>query len=468
MHTLKKYILKGPFILGLLFWGCDDYLDIPLPTNSLFQEQVFMERTTTAAAVNSIFAILSAEYPLSISALESGLYTDELTVNGSLLASVNGRFYQNDLTDRFTAEIYSTFYPLVYQANAILEGINKVPANFNRDQYVWEALFVRAFLLFNLANYYGDIPLPLSTDIELNNTSPRVPAEAVYQQLAEDLVLAADLLEWEYLAADGTPTSSKARPNRAAAKTLLAKVYLYTQEYDLALEAITEVFANVDQPGLIDLNEVFLTDSDALIWGIIPNQNPASIPNFVGDRFLYLSWLGDGFSFAQTYMAPNLVDAFEENDQRKRNWTLPFAVGPNVFHFPNKYKSEVTGVEAFAAMRMAELYLMRAEALLFLGDWAGALENLNVVRSRAGLDPLVAMDSDTVLNALVQELRIEFFSELSHRLFDLKRLGLIDEVMQATVNQKRGNATWEPYKQNWPIPISEILANPNLKQTEGY
>jgi len=117
-------------------------------------------------------------------------------------------------------------------------------------------------------------------------------------------------------------------------------------------------------------------------------------------------------------------------------------------------------------LRLAEQYLIRAEARAQLNDIKGAATDLNVVRTRAGLGATAAANQTDMVGAVLQERRVELFTEPGHRFFDLKRTGTIDAVMGAAAPLKGGN--WASFMQYWPIPTADILADPNLTQTPGY
>ncbi|WP_313567180.1 RagB/SusD family nutrient uptake outer membrane protein, partial [Empedobacter sp.] len=92
----------------------------------------------------------------------------------------------------------------------------------------------------------------------------------------------------------------------------------------------------------------------------------------------------------------------------------------------------------------------------------GALQDLNKIRSRAGLPAYIALTDEEIIEAILQERQHEFFCEFGHRFFDLKRLNLIDQLLTPT------KSNWKSYCQQWPIPEQEILKNSNLTQNTGY
>ena len=120
-------------------------------------------------------------------------------------------------------------------------------------------------------------------------------------------------------------------------------------------------------------------------------------------------------------------------------------------------------------LRLAEQYLIRAEASANSGDLGGAIKDLNTIRSRAGLPPLAnSLNRSQVLSAVAQERKVELFAEWGHRWFDLKRTGAIDSVMSIVTPQKLPGSKWNSYQQLYPISLTQLSYNPNLKQNPGY
>src|SRR5690606_8853114 len=140
--------------------------------------------------------------------------------------------------------------------------------------------------------------------------------------------------------------------------------------------------------------------------------------------------------------------------------------GKDVWYFPNKYKlntNTATTEECSILFRLAELYLIAAEAEAHMGHGSEALDHLNTIRNRAMLAPITATDQISLLNAIEQERRIELFSEQGHRFFDLKRTGRADSELAPV------KPNWESTDVLLPIPESELLLNPNLEpQNDGY
>jgi hypothetical protein len=136
------------------------------------------------------------------------------------------------------------------------------------------------------------------------------------------------------------------------------------------------------------------------------------------------------------------------------------------YYFPYKYKIR-TGYtplnEYYTVLRLAEQYLIRAEARVYINDFAGAKADINTIRTRAGLSNTSASDKASLLLAIEQERRIELFVEWGHRWLDLKRTGRASAILAPLKG-----ADWQSTDILWPIPQSQINTNPSLIQNPGY
>jgi hypothetical protein len=113
-------------------------------------------------------------------------------------------------------------------------------------------------------------------------------------------------------------------------------------------------------------------------------------------------------------------------------------------------------------LRLAEQYLIRAEARAQLENIPGAQEDLNAIRSRAGLPDTDADDKASLLLAIERERQAELFAEGGHRWLDLKRTNRADAVLGPL------KADWQTPDALFPIPDAERQLNPNLTQNDGY
>ncbi len=305
---------------------------------------------------------------------------------------------------------------------------------------------------FYLLNLYGGIPIVATTDYNVNAILPRSSVYSVYDFIIQDLTDARKVLKPSY------PSAGRARPNLYTADALLARVYLYKGQYEQA-DAMASEIINSGNYSLVDLNSVFLDGSNEAIW-----QLPA-----VGTSYQ----TSEGYTFipSSTFLAPafqitnSLIDSFEQGDQRKTAWISPWTTNAGVnYNFPYKYKKRTldTPQEGYVVFRLAEQYLIRAEALAQQNKLDSARADLNAIRTRAGLANSTASSQAQILKAVMHERQTELFCEWGNRWFDLKRTGAIDAVLGAV---KPG---WQSDAALLPISNTEILNDPFLTQNPGY
>ncbi|MDO6761904.1 RagB/SusD family nutrient uptake outer membrane protein, partial [Tamlana sp. 2_MG-2023] len=159
-----------------------------------------------------------------------------------------------------------------------------------------------------------------------------------------------------------------------------------------------------------------------------------------------------------------LLNAFEVGDLRYDNWLGNITDGTTTWFFPFKYKVKLSpSLEEYSMVfRLAEQYLIRAEARAQLNDFSGALLDLNTIRNRAGLPDVNLSSQETMLTAIYKERQVELFSEWGHRWYDLKRSNRIDQVLSSVKPQ------WVSTAKLYPIPIDEVSRNGNITQNPGY
>lgn len=460
-------------MVSLCFSGCKDFVDVPLPVNAIAGDAAFTNDRSTSALLNNIYGSMagggSSGYFSHSSGLGfvTGLYTDEIVpVSGN--TSFTPYFTDQIDPNGGTLSQWSNYYKQIYNANSVISGVRASTSLLYKNQWLGEALFVRAYMYFCLTSLFGDVPLALSTDYQTNNTLSRAPQAEVYKQIIIDLTEAQSLLTDEYKNFNGATTADRVRPNKAAATGLLARIYLYTKDWENAEKQASALIssATYDLPAL---TEVFLANSKETIWSLaLPS------PVLEQDYLVYnnnnpTGNLANIGTLVSAVLSSSLYNSFESDDARALNWsrTVTSSTAPGVnFHLMTKYKSSVYAAENIVLMRLAEQYLIRAEARAEQDDFLNALSDLNEVRSRAGLDPAAVTMKTDLLAAILHERRVELFAEQGHRFFDLRRTGNLDAVMNAIAAQK--NASWAGYRQFWPIPNQEMLSNPNLRQTTGY
>lgn len=445
-------------LLVILSSSCESFIEVDLPDSQLTGETVFKDIGTAEATVSSIYNKLFNNVLVSGNSnglsILLGSYTDELqTYNTRLLEF---QFFKNNLiaTDTDVAVLWNGSYNLIYAANAVKEGLENSTtiSQSDKDCLLGEALFLRAYIHFHLLNLFGEIPYVTTTDYKINTTIGKLTVSQLYGLMIADLERAKSLMPIV------SQSPYRVHPSIDTVKSLLARIHLYNTNWEYAeIEANSVIdsgkFAWVDS-----LDAVFLKNSTATIWQLMPSQE--GLPTQEGQSFIFT--MGPPPNRALNH---HLINAFEQGDLRKEHWTRSVS-GNETWYYPSKYKqavSEATSSEYSILFRLEELYLIRAEARVHLGNLDGAKNDINKIRHRAALPDTSADNEQQLIDAIIQERRVEFFSELGHRFFDLKRTGLLNTTLSPI---KPG---WNVTDVFWPIPESELLLNPNLlPQNQGY
>jgi hypothetical protein len=446
-------------LLFAVLGSCEDFVDVDLPKDQITGDIVFQDPATVDAAFGRIYSQLrenafSTGRSSGITYL-IGHYADELSLNAIDLPNVQVYANNNVLPSDNTVKSYwDTGYSIIYEANRVIEGAetSKALSMEEKSQFMGEAQFLRAFVHFYLTNLFGAIPYITDTDYRVNSEVARTAVEDVYQKLIEDLTSAKDSLP--ALAAN----PEKTRATHWAASVLLARLFLYQGDFESALAEAEYV---INKSGYLletDLNSVFLIGSTETLWHL--------------DTELEGTNTYEGFTFRvdvpnpDTVLSDTLINSFEAGDVRFSSWINEVEDDGMTWYFPFKYKQATNTeqtLERSVMLRLSEIYLIAAEAATQTGNTTRGLMYLNAIRERADLTPLGTSNPNILLEAIWKERQHEFFTELGHRFFDLKRTGRATQALQ-------------PIKPNWqttdirlPIPESELLANPALEpQNEGY
>jgi hypothetical protein len=453
-------LLLLPIIISMVMISCDSFIEVDLPESQLTKAAIFESNATANAALTDVYSKIREQGILT--GFSNGIsnklgnYTDEITFNGSP-SSDDINFYNNILLASNTTitDYWNITYNQIYSTNAVIEGIQKSQSisKTDKDKLSGEALFLRALLHFYLVNLYGDIPYITTTDYKNNNIIKKNTSNEVYQDIIGDLKTAIDLLPPDYM------NIQRVRPNQFVARALLARVYLYNGQWQEAVNMSSTVLNSNLYKIENNIISVFLKDSKETLWQL----QPSIAGNNTYDAKTFIFPVGPPTIGSLT---GNLVNSFQSGDLRKSNWTKVVTNGTNTWYHAYKYREfnpTPTSLEYSILFRLAEQYLIRAEARVMLDDISGAKEDLNIIRSRAGLAQTNASTKEELLNSILQERRWELFTELGHRFFDLKRSGKINSILGPV---KQG---WNSTDALFPIPEKEISINLNLKpQNDGY
>lgn len=471
-----RLVLFGGLLVGLLggLPACSKLIAIDEPTSSIPQSKVFAsDQEALSALSGGYYQLANTHTPTLLNGgmtIYPALSADELLVfdQGNTEAV---QFNQNAIAVNNPAianNLWATAYQSIYLFNALLENaqLSSALSQPVRNQLKAHGLFGRALLHYFLVNLFDAVPLITTTDWRSTHTQGQVTAAQIYPQLINDLQQAIELLQEAYEPLQG----GRLVANKYAAMVLLARIYAQQKDW----QQVSLLCDQVINSGLYELattpETVYAINSPE---AILQWQQDASGWSFNGTREGVTLLPIDGiFPFPPfAYLSAPLLAAFEAQDLRKQQWVRQRMINGTLYYYPAKYKvgpSQATPAaplsEGYVVMRLAEIYLLRAEASALQGKTAECIADLNLIRIRAGLDPLAGnLSSPVALEAVKQERRIELFCEWGHRWNDLRRWGIAAEI----VGSSKGIAI-PAHSLLYPIPAAELINNPGLHQHPGY
>jgi hypothetical protein len=438
-------------VLALLMFSACDVLD-QKPQQSLASDDVLTSEkganSTLAGAYDAYQAVIEDDYIFTELAGEyavhSGSFPSWASVDQHNLLTTNAE----------ARDLWIEYYALINIANQLIAKVPNISADgftdAEKNGIVAEAKILRALSYHTLVRFFGRVPLETApTDaITEDNFKPRAAVADVYDLIVQDLTDAETAL-----GATGAPSSRTA--TGFTAKALLARVYLYLGDYTNAFNYADEVITT----GPFALGTDFSTN-----FGDTPTSNEVIFRlEFTTEDSNNMSFfaLPNGFGGRREYAPdPGYPGIFEANDTRL---TTDVAVVGGSLIF-NKYNT-VEGRDDIPIIRLAEMYLIRAEAGISTGeDESDILADIDVIRNRAGLADIPdtpAVDDYTdqeLLDFIMQERAVELVTE-GHRWHDLNRLGLSTGLFGISQNMTL-----------WPIPQRDIDSNPAIAddQNPGY
>ena len=441
-------------LAGVLLASCEDYLT-PQPVDQLSDQIVISDARGARGALSGLYREFTSLAAANVIAGDfmadnlkhNGTFTQFNELDNKTLSSANGQ----------ALATWDQLYLVVYISNFILEKVPELTdlTTAEREQIESQARVLRAYAYFVGVNCFGPLPYTTSSSVANNRSIARSPVTAVLPQIETDLLSALDKLpettsEASYLLTNG------------AVKALLARFYLYQGDFVKAEDFANQVITGVgtasyalgssyeealEEEGSESILEVFYdnvdnpsTSASFGLWNlftarreIIPSDEFVSfVQNFGGDREDVL------IEF----------DASSVGDRDNGYTLLKYAEnGSNIL-----------------VIRLAEMYLIRAEARAERSNLAGALADLNTLRSNRGFTVnLTISTQDALLQAIANERRAEFAFE-GHRWYDLKRTGTATGVLGSLPN-------WTTTDLLYPIPQNELLYNPIITpadQNPGY
>jgi len=476
-----------PFLFFLVsFSSCKKALEEK--PKSIAAEVFYNTSAEVAAGVNAIYT------PLRTDACLGGLYLVQLEVYSDYLYGRGSHAPLNDYqgldNNNITrvGNMWNSFYLSIRNANIIIKNAPR-GNNISQDditKYVSEARFLRALAYFDLVRNWAGVPLRTENNMDSIDVK-RSSATDVYNFIIDDLTYAETNLP-EVPRLEGAPS-------KWSAKTVLADVYLNLQNWSEAKSKALEViesnkFSLVNVSTSDDFEKLYGADIGTTAEEIFylkfsrqPSQGFAYVIYAHYPNAGYFPPGGYYTDYSDTLLNP-VVKNWDRKDLRfDYNWySQTFGLGDATV-LNRKFRDPKTTTGAgndYPMYRYADLLLLYAEAESRLnnGPTADAMEKLNMVHRRAyGKSPTVPDESvdfklasynssQSFLDLLTKEKCYETAYE-GKRWLDLKRLGIVKEVIQQTKGK-----TVAAKHLLWPIPATEYNYNkaidPVKDQNPGY
>jgi len=462
-RNLFKIVTVLPVLMSFL--SCESFLDVDVPNSKLTGAQVFEDDASATSALVGIYLDLYSSGSFAAGGTDgivslAGLSADELVNN--LQQDVPSLEFQNNMitpTNAYVLNVWTSLYRGIFEANSIMERLESATGvtAAKKTQFKGEALFIRALCNFYLVNLFGNAPLLTTSDYKTNAIPSKSSVDEIYGRIKDDLLAAESLISENYV------DDGRIRPNKYAVAALEARVYLFTGDWARAEDKATKVISASSIYKLPELSKAFLANSPEAIWQI----KPADGATATNEGVTFGTTLGPRYNI----LRKELIDDFEAGDQRAKEWiTWTLSSSGDTLYLPFKYKKqdfESLTTEYSMVLRLAEQFLIRAEARAHQNKLADAVSDIDQVRGRAGL-PLIqtvnpGISQTDLLNAITHERRVELMVEWGHRWLDIKRWNTVDAILAPIKNG------WTASDALYPIPESEILKNQNLKpQNTGY
>jgi hypothetical protein len=484
------YLFLSVIIISLLVQSCTKFLDeepvsngVAVANNSS-DSKVYKTASEVEAALAGAYSDYKNEYYQLDYFVNGDAQSDDAYAGGDNPSNFQIDDYKLDATNTNVSRDWAYLYSTIGKTNKIINNVDAVDdaalTAARKKEILGEASFIRAFMYFQLVQLWGDVPLQL-TDVQtisaekLDEIYPilfpaRKPQAEVYRQIIKDLETA--------LANVGTSPINKGYVTKGAANAMLAKVYAAQEPHDWA--KVKKYCDDVIAGGytlLPDYNQLWENTNENSSESIfeINYSGGSTDGNWGVSIFRGLDW--------KKFNLPSndLAQAFDdEKDVIRKDASITFLDvsgkwsdkhwDQKSYPFINKYHIFTSGSnQNYIFIRLADILLLKAEALNELGDTQGAAALVNQIRTRVKLANTTAANQADMRLAIEKERRLELAFE-GHRWFDLKRTGRAIAVCNAA---KDGNGKNLGYSLNtnrliWPIPQAEIDKNQKLIQNTGY
>ncbi len=463
MERNMKLIIKKSLLAVLLlsFGGCREILEPP-PVDLLVDDLVLKGPDDMEPVRIGLYNAMRGFGSSTIFAAD---FTPDYIQNNGTFTDFNELGTKNITpANSLAGVLWGGIYNTVYMANFIEENLGEVSrvSQEEKDVLLAQARFCRGYAYFIAAHTFGDVPKVVNTDVQTNRSIARTPKSEILAWVKEDYeaALAALPERWD----QDNATLNKQFATKNAARAALARYHLYEGNWQSAEEMANAVISNRLQALDSSYVTVISTEFDSesileLAYANSASDDPGTSTTGLNNILVGRREVIPSNSYVQEIVNLNAgtrraTITFNSSNQQGRDngWTV------------TKYGTPDQGNNNISVFRLAEMYLVRAEARAQqnrITGTSGALADLNVLRRRAKA-PLAAFSTQAAALSAIETERLYELSFEGHRWFDLKRTGRLNAVM--TVFSPR----WNEKYNLWPVPQTEIQTNRLLVQNAGY
>lgn len=445
MTVQRSIIPRVLFCLALAVTvvGCDGVSD-PKPQSGFEPKEAVstLEGLEAATTGNYNRLISGGYYHYSRHLFYMTEFTgDNVSLSGSTTDPLFYSYTLGHTVDQFSAEnLWGLGYEIIHGTNRVIEEVEP-GQSAKRDQLLGENLFLRAMVHFHLVKIFGrpfsqgrDNPgIPIVRSSEPDEDASRNTVGEVYDFIVQDLEQAADLM---------TEPKSNAYASEEVALALLSRIHLYREENQQAIDYADQVI-NSGRYSLIEDSTQYVTwptrppeESPQTIFAVKHTEEDNKGFGSIGSMY-YTS--PGGLGWGEMYASKDYRELLNQHPEDNRRGFIEPSLDDNGNvqernGYPIYYVKKFTGqsgnvlLSSPVILRLAEMYLNRAEANAKLGNTQQALEDVNRIRERAGLSgdalytPADLGGSQTILDVVLEERRLEFAFE-GFRAHDLWRNG---------------------------------------------
>lgn len=477
MKLLNRYTVLILLSVGLVSCS-DDFLNV-VPEQGAEADKAIVDLPSMNAALNGMYSLLQSQDYYG----RTFIVAPELVSNNGMISLIHSSRYINInlntvvSTDTYITALWNQLYALTVNANLLIEkaeALNLPPANVNSSkQVLGEAYALRALGYFDLIRIFAQpynntsdashlgVPLILRSGTSKSDIAkpPRNTVAQVYEAIINDLKKAIELLEIQ-------SSASKSHITLYGAKALLAKVYLYKGEWELAEELATDVIIKGNYSMLSNANLVSgfkIKANSEVIFEIANNAADNE-----GSNSLAYFYSQDGYG--DMIASEDLYNIYSNADVRRQfvaKRKRDRVGGEDPAYVISKYTNISDYEENIKVLRLAEIYLIRAEARARqTGKETLAIDDLYEVAHRADVGAFRSIATgDALIADILKERRKELAFE-GNQLFDLNR------TKTNWTKYRSGDAvttyTAQSNRTIFPIPRRELNLNPNIRQNLGY